>query len=112
MRKYLEITEALYQDYNISRPDQLFINMDGSPITKHQPRAPKRNIIVRADPFSLNHSTSFHSVRHVASTMIDNKDFTTRQILQQMQWKFQEIYYKYYCQLSLIEKSSRGCIIA
>ena len=39
LRKYLEITDTLCQDNNICRPDQLFINMDGSPITKHQLRA-------------------------------------------------------------------------
>ena len=112
LNKYLEITDALCENNNIHRPDQLFITTKGSPITKHQLRASIRNIIARADPFSLNQSTSFHSVRHVASTMLDYRGFTTSQILEQMQWKSQETYFKYYCKLGLIEKSSSGCIIA
>ena len=54
LRKYLEITDALCQDNKIIRPNQLFINMDGFPITKHQLRAFIRNNIARANPFSLN----------------------------------------------------------
>ena len=87
LRKYLEITDTLCQDINISRPHQLFIYMDCSPITKYQLRAFIRNIVARADPFSLNQFTSFHNVRHVASTMLDDRGFTIRQILEQMQWK-------------------------
>ena len=110
--KYLQITNSLCQKNNSVRPDQLFINTEGAPITKHQLRASIRNIIARADPFSLTHSTSFHSIRHVASTMLDYRGFTTSQILEQMQWKSSDTYHKYYCKLGWIEESPRGCIVA
>ena len=112
LKKYLNITSTICEQKEVTRPDQLFIKEDASPYTLHQLRSSIREIIIRADPLVLKKNSSFHSVRKVASTILDYRGFSLQQIINSMQWKSSQTYTKYYCQIGLVDKASSGCIVA
>ena len=112
LNQYCQITEQICQNKNIQRPDQLFIKENGLPFTTHQLRSAVREIIIRADPLAPKESHTFHNVRKLASTLLDYRGFSLQQIMEKMEWKSSQTYLTYYCQLGLVEKNFRSCIIA
>lgn len=112
LQQYLEITNKICSNKNQVRPDQLFIKSDSSPFSTHQLRSSIREIIFRADPFSNKSTSTPHSIRKTAATILDYRGFTLRDIMNQMQWRSSETYMKYYCQIGLVPNTSRSCVIA
>ena len=112
LHQYLQITEKICLNKNISRPDQIFIKEDTRPFTTHQLRSSVREIIIRADPLAPKQSSTFHSVRKIASTLLDYRGYSLAEIMESMQWHSSQTYLKYYCQLGLVNPTSKSCIIA
>ena len=112
LQQYLEITSSICEERRVPRPDQLFIKDDTRPFTIHQLRSSIKEIIIRADPLSPKETSNFHSVRKIASTMLDYRGYSLQDIFKSMQWRSSQTYLKYYCQLGLVDPSTRGCVIA
>ena len=72
-----------------------------------------RTIIFLADPCANFQNTRFHSVRGTVASALDFKGSSIKQILQQMNWKNDSTYCKFYAKLDLqanVKAVLGGCL--
>ena len=101
LNNYIEFTENLANNLNKRRPDLLWVDLNLKPITLKLCREWFRTIIFAADPSAVLANTKFHSIRGSVASALDYKGCTIKQILQQLNWKCNSTYQKFYARLDL-----------
>ena len=101
LTKYLSLTEELAIKLNKKRPDRLWVDLQLKPISQKQCREWLRTVIFLADPSANFKNTKFHSIRSTVASALDFKGCSVKQILQQMNWRSNSTYNKFYAKLDL-----------
>ena len=107
---YLKMTEDICKTLNRPRPDSLWIDTLGKPLSLLKMRLWFRKIIFIADPNASLQGTKFHSARNQVASALDARGIPIAQILQHMQWKSASTFQTFYNKLNL--NSIKSAVLA
>ena len=110
LKNYLRISDNLCKENNVHRPDNLWIDSKGKPLSLLKMRSWFRSIIFKSDPSCSIKETIFHSVRGQVASSLDCRGIPLNIIISQMQWKSSSTFQKYYSKLNV--KSHCPAILA
>ena len=104
INNYLKTTFHICNNFNIKRPNYLWIDSKDKVLSQAKMRIWFRNIIFQSDPNAQIPQTKFHSIRGHVATTLDLRGIDTQNILSKMNWKNSSTFKKFYAKLNLISK--------
>lgn len=98
---YLKSYIRLSRSWSRIRSDRLWVDVNGAPLSRDKLRKCFREIIFAADPSAVARGATFHSVRSVASSILDYRGCSLKVILEQMNWASDSVFLGHYAKLQI-----------